>query len=1053
VTDLSALEALFFEALEKPAAARAEFLERACRGNAALRAGIARLLAAHSHAGAFLESTRAPTSDLSPQGSSPAAPDVPQTKTPELVAGAVIAGRYKLLEEIGEGGMGSVWMAQQSGPIRRLVAVKVIKAGMDSKSVMARFDAERQALALMDHPNIARVYDAGATADGRPFFVMELVKGLPITEFCDQRRLTLRERLHLIVPVCQAIQHAHQKGVIHRDIKPRNVLIAMYDDAPVPKVIDFGVAKAMSQPLTEQTLATGFGAVVGTPEYMSPEQATFNNLDIDTRSDVYSLGVLLYELLTGSPPITRETMRTIGLLEVLRVVREEEPPLPSTRLSTAETLLSLAANRSTEARKLTSLLRNELDWIVMKALEKDRRRRYESANSMALDMLRYLAGEPVQAAPPSLRYRLRKFVNRHRGRVAATAALLVALALGTGGTMWGLLSAERALTVQANQSRIAEEREASRLRLEADLAVERHAEELREVRDRDAAMASLAQAQNSLHAGDARRAGEAIEQAEKRIEEKGAEDLRIQLDRCRTELATLRLLDQIDNDIWTLMDGKALAWDAILPRWGKVFSDYGIAIDSRAGEEAAQKVNRSLISERLLASLDLWFIVDNRKPALGKLLAAIDPDEFRTQCRTMGYERTLLSWAFHGKTPPSVQPVWFAVAHGSDVNVDRAVRERLLLSAYHVKPSSFALLMTLGQLDDINDRESGPRRAAWYRAAVAANSASAHAWNNLGLALRDASDISGAAAALQEAIRLKPQLIEAQNNLGVVLRDQGDLVRSIACFREAIRLAPALALPHANLAMVLNDTGDYAGAIAASRESLRLDPNLAVAHHNLGFARAALGDYPGAMKCYNTALELNPKGSQTHNNLGNALSALGNYAQAVPHYREAIRLDPRYAEAYNNLGMTLRALRDHTGAIAAYREAIRLDPKSALIHTNLGIALGEAGRLPEAMVEHQEAIRLNPKLALAHVNLGMIHLQLKEYSQAIERAREAVRLDAKFSNAHALLGFALQQTGDVASARAALTEAARLNPRQWGPLLAKLPPIPAAPPPRASENR
>jgi len=282
MTDLSAIEALFSAALEKPETERAAFLDHAYRDNPDLRAHVDRLLAAHPRVGAFLEP-------------SPADPDpVTEDHTLLLDVGNILDGKYKLLEEIGEGGMGAVWMAQQTEPIKRLVAVKVIKAGMDSKAVLARFDAERQALALMDHPNISRVLDAGSTTDGRPFFVMELVKGVPITQFCDQRHLTPRERLELFVPVCQAIQHAHQKGVIHRDIKPRNVLVALYDDHPVPKVIDFGVAKAMGQPLTEQTLNTGFGTVVGTPEYMSPEQATFNNLDIDTRSDVYALGVLLY---------------------------------------------------------------------------------------------------------------------------------------------------------------------------------------------------------------------------------------------------------------------------------------------------------------------------------------------------------------------------------------------------------------------------------------------------------------------------------------------------------------------------------------------------------------------------------------------------------------------------------------------------------------------------------------------------------------------------------------------------------------------------------------
>src|SRR3954466_15136156 len=288
--------------------------------------------------------------------------------------------------------MGAVWMAQQSEPVKRLVALKVIKPGMDSRQVLARFEAERQALALMEHPNIARVLDAGKTPSGRPYFVMELVKGHPITKYCDDKRLGVRERLDLFGDVCRAVQHAHQKGIIHRDVKPSNVLVAPYDGRPVVKVIDFGVAKATGQRLTDKTLFTGFGALVGTPEYMSPEQAEVNNQDVDTRGDVYSLGVLLYELLTGSTPLTRKRVKEAALLEVLRVIREEEPPRPSTRLSESkDSMPSISAQRQTEPAKLSRLVRGELDWIVMKALEKDRGRRYETVSGFVMDVQRYLA--------------------------------------------------------------------------------------------------------------------------------------------------------------------------------------------------------------------------------------------------------------------------------------------------------------------------------------------------------------------------------------------------------------------------------------------------------------------------------------------------------------------------------------------------------------------------------------------------------------------------------------------------------------------------------------
>jgi serine/threonine protein kinase/Flp pilus assembly protein TadD len=340
-----------------------------------------------------------------------------------------LIGPYKLLQQIGEGGMGTVYLAEQTVPVKRHVALKVIKAGMDSRQVLARFGAERQALALMDHPNIAKVLDAGATDTGRPFFVMELVKGVPITRFCDDRRLTLRERLQLVIPVCLAVQHAHQKGIIHRDLKPSNVVIGLYDGKPVPKIIDFGVAKATGAKLTEATLFTGFGQVVGTPEYMSPEQAQLENVDIDTRSDIYSLGVLLYELLTGTTPLQRKVTPATAFLEVLRIIREDDPPRPSTRLSTIEELPTIAANRGLEPRKLRGLVRGELDWIVMKALEKDRNRRYETAIGLARDLQRYLADEPVQACPPSRTYRLRKLAWRNKGAFAAASAMAILLLL------------------------------------------------------------------------------------------------------------------------------------------------------------------------------------------------------------------------------------------------------------------------------------------------------------------------------------------------------------------------------------------------------------------------------------------------------------------------------------------------------------------------------------------------------------------------------------------------------------------------------------------------
>jgi eukaryotic-like serine/threonine-protein kinase len=460
-------EAIFALALTKPAAERAAFLDRECGDDAALRQRLEALLAAHDE-----------PDKLSPKGA-PATMKLDLPDAPDEAVGQTL-GRYKLMERLGEGGCGVVYVAEQTQPVRRRVALKVIKLGMDTKAVVARFEAERQALAMMDHPNIAKVLDAGTTDVGRPYFVMELVRGIRITDYCDQNQLSTKERIDLFIKICQAIQHAHQKGIIHRDIKPSNILVTLHDGVPVPKVIDFGIAKATEGRLTDATVYTQLHQFIGTPAYMSPEQAEMSGLDIDTRSDIYSLGVLLYELLAGSTPFDANELMASGIDQMRKTIREKEPVRPSTRFATlkGEELTTTAKRRATDSSKLMHQLKGDLDWIVMKCLEKDRTRRYETANGLAADLKRHLNNEPVVACPPSTAYRIQKAIRRNKISFAAGAVVIGALSLGIIATTWqsvraihakqdALAAQAQAVEAQANETKLREQADMARRQAQA----------------------------------------------------------------------------------------------------------------------------------------------------------------------------------------------------------------------------------------------------------------------------------------------------------------------------------------------------------------------------------------------------------------------------------------------------------------------------------------------------------------------------------------------------------------------------------------------------------
>jgi serine/threonine protein kinase len=578
-------EALFHAARRIAAPeARELFISQACGDNAGLAGRVRALLEMHEQEPESAAPAAVPTQDYAPVAERP----------------GTRVGPYRLMEQIGEGGFGLVFVAEQQEPVRRKVALKIIKPGMDSRQVIARFEAERQALALMDHPNIARVLDAGATDSGRPYFVMELVRGIPITDYCDKNQLSPKERLELFISVCQAIQHAHQKGIIHRDVKPSNVLVTSHDGKPVAKVIDFGVAKAIHQHLTERTIYTQFAQMIGTPLYMSPEQAEMSGLDIDTRSDIYSLGVLLYELLTGTTPLEKKRFREAAYDEIRRLIREEEPPRPSTRLSTSESIAAVAAQRNMEPAKLSRLVRGDLDWITMKALEKDRTRRYETANGLARDIQRYLSDEPVEACPPSTAYRLRKFARKHRAALTTAAAIGLLLVVGVAISAWQAVRATRAEAV-ALQTQKAEAERAEGERL-AKL-------------DAQARQAEAEKQQTRAEAGE-KLAGERLVQVE--AEKKKADEEK-QIAQAVRNFLQYKLLAQTD----TQMQADALLRAGESSSEAKLNPTIRELLDRAAQELAPDKIEASFPKQPLIQAELLQTMGDTYR-GIGEYQPAID---------------------------------------------------------------------------------------------------------------------------------------------------------------------------------------------------------------------------------------------------------------------------------------------------------------------------------------------------------------------------------------------------------------------------------------------
>jgi serine/threonine protein kinase len=881
------IESIFDEARGLASDARATFLDRACGTDRALRVRVEALLAAADAADddAFLRTGDRPAPPLDATvdeihfGDEPARPD--SARLSESPGSRI--GPYRLLQLIGEGGFGSVFMAEQEKPVRRKVALKIIKLGMDTRQVIARFEAERQALALMDHPNIAKVLDAGATEAGRPYFVMELVKGDPIVEYCDKNNLSIEDRLELFAQVCNAVQHAHTKGIIHRDIKPSNILVSTQDGRPNAKVIDFGIAKATSARLTEKTLFTEHKALIGTPEYMSPEQAE-GSLDIDTRTDVYSLGVLLYELLTGTTPFSSKELRSAAYAEIQRIIREVEPPKPSTRISSnAETIASVAARRHTEPKRLGTLVRGELDWIVMKALEKDRQRRYETANGLAMDIRRHLAGEAVLAAPPSTAYRARKFVRRNKGVVTAGAAVAAALLLGLVGTAW---QAKRA----ANQRDLAEAARAS----EAD-----------QRRQADAARAE-AQAQQAR-----------AEAQEAQAKEQEAE--------AKKQAAIAEAVAKFQTDMLAAVDPNQLPKD---PATGEPLKDAVTVVQAMAAavkvlDEGALK-DQPLVEARVRrtigSTLHELARYDDAEPNLRKSVALL---------------RTALP-AGHRQITATVNNLAVLLqdqnklAEAESLLREVLATDRTTLPAGH--PSIAIGLDNLAKLLQVQDRlteaESLQREAlAIRRAALPAGHPDiAVGVNNLAMLLQAQNKLAEAEPLLREALELDraalpaghPELAGTLTNLASLLLVQNELTEAEPLLREAIQiLRAALPAGHPEIAPSLNSLG------RVLQEQNRLAEAEPLYREALAINRAAL---PAGHPHLATSL----------NNLAMLLQDQNKFAEAEPLFREACQVvrtalpagHPSIATILNNLSLILLTLSKFAEAEPLLRECLSIREES-----------------------------------------------------------------------------------------------------------------------------
>jgi tetratricopeptide (TPR) repeat protein len=872
---------------------------------------------------------------------------------------------------------------------------------------------------MMDHPNIAKVLDGGTTESGRPYFVMELVRGIPITRYCDEHRLTPRQRLELFVPVCQAVQHAHQKGIIHRDLKPSNVLIAPYDGKPVPKVIDFGVAKAAGSRLTDKTLFTEFGAVVGTLEYMSPEQAELNNQDIDTRSDIYSLGVLLYELLTGTTPLDRRRLKEAAFIEILRAIREEEPKKPSTRLSTTEELPSICAQRQMEPAKLARLVRGELDWIVMKALEKDRGRRYETANGLAMDLQRYLSDEPVLAGPPSAGYRLRVFARRHRKALAAAGAIGLALVLAVGAICWAL----RDRSARADEARRAESARRTR-----------QAEQIRLLLDESAHLARGEKWPEALEA--ARRASDLLAASDTE------EDMAGPVSDAIRDFELVRSVDDIRAGVSERNDPR-FGYADFAERYAAAFRQGGLDVERASIEEAAERLrSRPTVLRALIPALDHWALYcdlsANKTTAahLWDLAGLLDPDPWRQQVRRAlraNDVKLLVTLTRH----PDVgwQPVATLTSLGRALIDEKHAAEAIevLQGARRRYPTDFWVHLDLGLAFIANEPPNPAQGEGCFRAALAVRPNSAATWTQLGFALHRQQKQDEALACCTKATELAPGDSVAWYARGITDFELSHYAAAVADFSKSIELRPDEGFSWFNRGNAYLLMRQYQGAIADYSKAIELRPRFAEAWSNRGDAYLELGENEKALSDFSRAVALMPDSPTLWLNRGLAHSKLSHYTDAIADNTKAIGLNPTLAKAWHNRGFEYSRLSQHEQAIADFSKAIQLDLNFRSAWAGRALCYFHLHQYEKAVADHTREIELGPDAAVAWYNRGRSYTELKLLDKALADYSKAIELRPDYAEAWTNRGVMHLRRGEPEKAIADLSKAIELKPNLLEP--------------------